>query len=99
MNERIALTTTKWLGTMWCAYMFIVMCIMPAVWPTEQENILYLSNCFQLVFLPLLMVGQGLLGRAAEARATQDHAALMEILEDIRSGSVCHVYKKQPPTD
>ena len=100
MNERIAIGVTKMMGTMWCAYAFLVLALLPLVLPSTETWVQYASSAvLQLVALPVLAVGQSLLGRAAEKRAEQDHAALMEILEDIRSGSVCHVYKKQPPTD
>lgn len=85
LNEWLALRSTIALGTMWCAYAFVIMCILPLVFPKEQENILYLSNCFQLVFLPLLLVGQNIQGRTVEKRAQEDHAAIMEELSIIRS--------------
>ena len=100
MNERIAICITKWMGTMWCAYIFLVLALLPLIVPSTETWVQYASSAvLQLVALPILAVGQSLLGRAAEQRSLQDHAALMEILEDIRNGSVCHVNKKQPPTD
>ena len=77
INDWIAIKSTIILGTMWCAYAFVLLCIAPALFPAQQNNILYLSNCFQLIFLPLLMVGQNLMGRAAELRAQEDHDAIM----------------------
>lgn len=85
INDWIALRSTLVLGTMWCAYAFVALCIAPAVWPAQQNNILYLSNCFQLIFLPLLMVGQNLMGRAAEIRAQQDHEAIMAELDIVKA--------------
>lgn len=84
INDWIALKSTIVLGTMWCAYAFVLLCIAPVVWPSQQNNILYLSNCFQLIFLPLLMVGQNLMGRAAEVRAQQDHEAIMAELQIVK---------------
>ena len=98
MNERIAISITKAMGTMWCAYAFLMLALLPLVVPSTETWVQYLSSALlQLVALPILAVGQTLLGRAAEARAIQDHAALMEILEEIRSGSVCHVKKNGSP--
>lgn len=77
-NERLAVWITERLGTMGCTYAFLVLCVLPLVLPSEQANILYVSNCFQLVFLPLLMVSGLVQGRKAETRAVQDHAAIME---------------------
>ena len=97
MNERIALIVTKSVGTMWCAYAFLFLAMLPVFVPTTEVWVQYTSSAvLQLILLPLIMVGQALEGRAAETRSIQDHAALMEILEDIRSGSVCHVTKKNP---
>ena len=88
INDWIAIKSTIVLGTMWCAYAFVLLCVAPALFPTQQTNILYLSNCFQLIFLPLLMVGQNLMGRAAEQRAQEDHEAIMSefvIVKDLHA--------------
>lgn len=84
INEWLALRITLLLGTMWCAYAFIVLCLGPIFAPKLMNEILYVSNCFQLVFLPLLMVGQNLLGRNAEKRAQQDHEAIMAELAEVK---------------
>lgn len=77
-NERLAVWTTDRLGTMGCAYAFVVLCVLPVLFPKEQEQILYISNCLQLTFLPLLMVAGNVQGRRIEQRAAQDHAAIMD---------------------
>lgn len=84
-NERLAVRITALLGTMWCAYAFVVLCVLPLMFPAQEGTILYLSNCFQLVFLPLLMVGQNVLGRKGELRAQADHRAIMEELQEIKA--------------
>ena len=84
LNEWLAIRATLALGTMWCAYAFVVLCMVPVLAPAIMNQVLYVSNCFQLVFLPLLMVGQNLLGRNAETRAQQDHEAIMAELGEVK---------------
>lgn len=83
-NEAIAVTTTNKVSTMWCAYAFVMLSAMPLWWSTQKDNILYLSNCFQLVFLPLIMVGSNVLNKKAEQRAEHDHKILMQELSILR---------------
>ena len=85
INEWLALRTTLVLGTMWATYAFIVLSVLPTLYPAQQNNILYVSNAIQLTFLPLLLVGQNIQGRKAEARAEADHAAIMEELELVKA--------------
>ena len=85
INDFLAVRATVILGTMWCAYAFVVMCVLPAAFPAQRDSILYVSNCFQLVFLPLLMVGQRLMGASAETRAQDDHEAIMAEFELVKS--------------
>jgi len=95
VNERIALIVTRYVGTMWCAYAFLFLAMLPVFVPSTEIWVQYTSSAvLQLILLPLIMVGQALEGRAAEQRAVQDHAAIMEILKEIRSGSVCHVARQ-----
>ena len=84
-NDWLAIRSTLILGTMWCTYSFVVLCLAPLLLPSQQNNLLYISNCFQLIFLPILLTGQNLLGRNGEQRAATDHAAIMEELSAIRS--------------
>lgn len=84
LNESIALRMALMVGTMECFYTFVVMSILPTLFPKQQENILYISNCIQLAFLPLIIVSNNILNRKAEARAEADHAAIMEELELVK---------------
>ena len=83
-NDTLAVGTTNVISTMWCAYAFVLLSALPLIWSAQKDNILYLSNCFQLIFLPLIMVGQNLLGKTAEDRAKQDHESIMRIVCEIR---------------
>lgn len=83
-NDTVAVKMTVWFGSIWCVYAFTVFSLIPVVAPQAQDMLLYISNCIQLVALPALMVGSAILARDAEARARTDHAALLEILDDVR---------------
>jgi hypothetical protein len=72
-------------GSIWCVYAFTLFSLIPAVAPSTQVMLLYISNCIQLVALPAIMVGNAILARGADQRAREDHAALLEILQDVRT--------------
>ncbi|MCH4090521.1 MAG: hypothetical protein LKG39_05025 [Acetobacter sp.] len=71
-------------GSIWCVYAFILFSLLPVVRPEWQGALLYVSNSIQLVALPALMVGSAILARGNDQRAAEDHAALIEILSDVR---------------
>ena len=84
LNDAIAIRLTLTVGTMGCFYAFVLLSLLPLLIPSERDVILYVSNCFQLAFLPLIMVGQWALGRKTERRAEADHRAIMEQLRHMR---------------
>ncbi|AZV39808.1 hypothetical protein CFR75_05455 [Komagataeibacter xylinus] len=84
VNERVAVRMTIIFGSIWCVYGFLVFSLIPLAAPAWQNTLLYISNCIQLVALPALMVGNAVLSRGADQRAAEDHAALIEILNDVR---------------
>ena len=70
---------------MWCAYLFMLLALSPLAWPGVEAVVSYVSqSVIQLVALPLIMVGTAVMSRAQDARAAEDHAALMEELSDVR---------------
>ena len=76
-NDRIALVATRIFGSMPTFYLFFVWALLPLIpwFHHYQSFILYISaGIIQLVALPLLSVGQNLLGRHSEARAEADFA-------------------------
>jgi hypothetical protein len=83
-NEFLAINGTKIFGTMWVTYIFFLYGFAPFLWPEAEGHLLYWSNTIQLWSLPLLMVGQNLLGRDAERRARETHDAVMEELRLMR---------------
>ena len=72
-NGRIGLFLTAIVGTMWCAYVFaaLALFVLPqAVGGGVLTLVQWLSQTFiQLVMLSVIMVGQNILGRAADKRS------------------------------
>ena len=83
-NDLLAARATLVFGSMWLTYCFFMYGFVPVLWPAEMNTLLYWSNTVQLWSLPLLMVGQNVLGRSAEYRATETHDAVMEELGLLR---------------
>jgi hypothetical protein len=78
VNMRIAVGLTKSVGTMWTAYSFAVLAIVGLLailgWlpPIVALLVVWASQTFiQLVMLPILSVGQNVLGRHAELMAEE----------------------------
>jgi hypothetical protein len=73
MNKKVALFTTKIVGTMWCAYIFgIFDCLaLPQAIDGGLFGIVqWVASFFlQLVLLSVIMVGQNLQSAAADVRA------------------------------
>ena len=86
-NERIAIFATKYFGSMWTFWIFCGWAFLPLIPALEvyKESILYISSGFiQLAALPLIMVGQDILGRASEIRAQEDHEMIKEQYKNIQ---------------
>lgn len=83
-NAWLAASATQRIGTMWCCYVLTTFCLLPVLFPQQRELLLYVSNCMQLVFLPLIMVGNSVLSRSSEQRAAQDHEAIMAALAELK---------------
>jgi len=73
INGRIALVLTAAVGTMWCAYAFAVLALLvvpQAIRGGLLTFVQWVSQTFiQLVMLSVIMVGQNILGQAADRRA------------------------------
>jgi hypothetical protein len=91
LNGRVALVLTTVVGTMWCAYAFALLAL--AVLPQAISGglltfVQWISQTFiQLVMLSVIMVGQNILGRAADKRAAmtyQDADATFHEAEQIQ---------------
>lgn len=89
-NTNAALWITRAVGTVWAFYLFngIALVSLPAAIKTHDPQPIVnwvSSNWLQLILLPAVLVGQSLLGKAADARAEQvfqdAEAILHECLE------------------
>lgn len=83
-NERIAVRSTVVFGSMWMTYVFLLYGLLPLLAPSALTWALYVSNCVQLFALPLLAVGQNVLGRGGERRAQETHDMVQEELALLR---------------
>ena len=77
-NGRLALLITTVVGTMWCAYAFAVLALVAlpsALGSGPLAIVQWISQTFiQLVLLSIIMVGQNILGKAADRRAEMTYA-------------------------
>jgi hypothetical protein len=92
-NAWLALTITRGVGTMWCAYLFALLAILgfpgltfdngiQLVAATPHDYVQWISTTFlQLVLLAVIMVGQNVISAAQDARAESDHDTLIALHE------------------
>jgi hypothetical protein len=84
INTRLAVSITKIVGSMWCAYIFTLLAIisLPAAIRSHDPIIIvaWIAQTFlQLVLLPIIIVGQNVQAAASDARAENDHKTLLAI--------------------
>jgi len=91
-NTQIAVWLTEHVGTMWTAYTFAVlaiiglMAILGLLSPIVALLIAWISQTFlQLVLLPVIMVGQNVLGRKSELQADESYSTTMKTYADIEA--------------
>jgi len=89
-NSRVAVALTKGVGTMWTAYVFTVLALVGLLGLLNLLNPItfllatWVSQQFlQLVLLPVIMVGQNVLGRKAELLADEQFNTTMSTYHDI----------------
>jgi uncharacterized membrane protein len=89
-NNRVAVALTKGVGTMWTAYIFTVLAFVGLLGLLNLLNPItfllatWVSQQFlQLVLLPVIMVGQNVLGRKAELLADEQFHTTMSTYHDI----------------
>jgi len=83
INRAIAINMTLAMGSIWAFYCFILFGLGPVVFPASEPQLLYWSNFIQLIFLPVIMVGQNVLGQADRDRALKDHESLEELVKGV----------------
>lgn len=87
-NQRLAVRVTQVVGTMACAYLFVVLALVgfPGLYATLPQYIQWFSGTFlQLVMLPVLAVGTAQLGRHQEVQADEQFATTQKIYADIET--------------
>ena len=91
-NTQIAVWLTEHVGTMWTAYAFAILAIiglfaiLGLLSPVVVLLVAWLSQTFlQLVLLPVIMVGQNVLGRKSELQADESYATTMKTYADIEA--------------
>lgn len=83
-NNALALVITRSVGTMWAAYLFVLVALVSFPQALEAfltgdriTGITWLSQSFlQLVLLPIILVGQNVISASQDARAEADHETL-----------------------
>ena len=80
-NYWLAVKITKGVGTMWCAYAFLILDLfmLPPVLQSHSVMIwvTYIAQTvLQLVLLPIIMVGQNVIQAQNDAKADTDHRTL-----------------------
>jgi len=80
-NYNIAVKITNGVGTMWCAYAFLVIDLFMLPPVIKANNVMvwvtYIAQTvLQLVLLPIIMVGQNVIQAQNEAKAETDHNTL-----------------------
>lgn len=83
-NTKVAVKITKIVGSMWCAYAFILLTLISLPVAIMSGNLLiiigWIAQTFlQLVLLPIIIVGQNVQAAATDARAQNDHDTLVHI--------------------
>jgi uncharacterized membrane protein len=88
-NTQLAVWLTEHVGTMWTAYVFALLAtiglfgILSLLSPIVALLVAWLSQTFiQLVLLPIIMVGQNVLGRKSELQADEAYATTMKTYAD-----------------
>ncbi len=89
-NTRVAVGLTKSVGTMWTAYAFAalavvgLLAIIGVLSPIVALLVVWISQTFlQLTLLPIIMVGQNVLGRKSELQADEQFNTTMTSYNDI----------------
>ncbi|SRR5712664_1216963 len=83
-NSRLAVLITNSVGTMWAAYLFVIIGLvsLPQAFKAfihgdTVTGVAWLSQSFlQLVLLPIIIVGQNVISASQDARAEADHETL-----------------------
>ncbi len=87
LNAKVGLRITVVVGTMWAGYVFaaIALISLPDNVHSTQLLILWISSSFlQLVLLPIIIVGQNIQAKAADARSEATYNDASAVLEEAK---------------
>lgn len=92
-NDKIALSVTNAMGTMWALYVMALFMLVWCLWQMWMGNkafdpypyafLLFLGNIVQLLLMPLIMVGQNVLSKHAELRADEQFKTTLTSYQDL----------------
>lgn len=88
-NNRLGLAITNRIGTMWAAYIFVALSLVSLPGAINSRNTVvivgWIAQTFlQLVLLPIIIVGQNIQAKAADARAIATYNDADAILHDAK---------------
>lgn len=93
LQDRIALTITTAVGTMYAVYAFALFMAGWMLWQSHLAQrpfdpypfafLLFLGNIVQLLLMPLIMVGQNIQGRHAQIRTDEEYKTTLTSYHDI----------------
>ena len=93
LQDKIAVTLTAAVGTMYAVYFFILILAGWMLWQTKFADqpfdpypfafLLFLGNIVQLLLMPLILVGQNIQSRHAEIRAEEEFKTTESSYKDI----------------
>ena len=93
LQDRIALTITTAIGTMYAVYIFAMWMAGWMLWQTHFTGkpfdpypfafLLFMGNIVQLLLMPLIMVGQNIQGKHSELRAEEEYKTTKSSYHDI----------------
>jgi hypothetical protein len=78
-NTYLAVKITKTVGTMWIAYLFAAIALISLPAALHTGDVIIAQTFFQLVLLPIIIVGQNVIQAANDARAEADHETLTAV--------------------
>jgi hypothetical protein len=83
-NTWLAVKITKTVGTMWIAYLFAAIALVSLPAALQSRNVIIIiawiaQTFFQLVLLPIIIVGQNVIQATNDARAEADHETLTAV--------------------
>ncbi len=83
-NTYLAVKITKTVGTMWTAYLFAAIALISLPFALRTGDVIIIvawiaQTFFQLVLLPIIIVGQNVIQAANDARAEADHETLTAV--------------------